>query len=109
MKEVAKIKKEGVTEAELHRAKDQLKGSTVLGMESSSHRMSWAAKSEFYYGRILTLEEVFAKIDRVTRDDLIALAQKTFVDDYLTLTVIGDLATDQLPMKEMLELSFDHD
>ncbi len=61
--------------------------------------MNWLAKSEFYYGRIMTIDEVFDKVDKVAQDDIIRLANKFFQDKYLTLAVIGDL--DELPIKEI--------
>ena len=95
----SKIKKEGLKPSELERAKEFLKGTLVLGLESSSSRMNWLAKSEFYYGRIMTIDEVFDKVDKVAQDDIIRLANKFFQDKYLTLAVIGDL--DELPIKEI--------
>jgi predicted Zn-dependent peptidase len=61
--------------------------------------MNWLAKSEFYYGKIKTIDEVFEKIDKVTQADIIRLANKYFRNEYLTLAVIGDL--DELPIKEI--------
>ena len=91
LKEISKVKKGDITQEELSRAKDHIKGSTVLGMESSGSRMRWSATSEFYHGRIWTLNEVFEKIDRVTLDDLVRLSNQMITNDYLTLTLIGNL------------------
>ncbi|MFH2033113.1 MAG: insulinase family protein, partial [Candidatus Margulisiibacteriota bacterium] len=76
---------------EIIRAKEHLKGSLVLALETTSSRMSYVAKSWFYNGRILPVEELFEKIDRVTQDDIIRVAEDCFQDKYLTLTVIGDI------------------
>jgi len=97
--EYRKIKKEGLTAGELEKGKESLKGSLVLGLESTSARMTWMAKSEFFYNRIVTVDEVFDKIDRVTNDDIVGMANRCFRDEYLTLAVIGDLA--ELPVKEL--------
>lgn len=97
--EIVKIKKEGLTENEIERGKENLKGSTVLGLESTSSRMGYIAKSEFYYNRTITIDEVFAKIDKVTNHDIIRLANQYFRDEYLTLAVIGDL--EELPVKSL--------
>ena len=99
IEQLKKIKKEGLTPAELERGREYLKGTMVLGLESTSSRMSWMAKSEFYYNRIITIDEVFEKIDRVTNDNIKELANRYFRDEYLTLAVIGDL--EQLPVKEL--------
>lgn len=93
------LKKEGITAAELEKGKEYLKGTMVLGLESTSSRMSWLAKTEFYYGRVITVDEIFAKVDKVTRDDIIELANLYLQDDCLTLAVIGDF--DKLPIKEI--------
>jgi predicted Zn-dependent peptidase len=93
------IKKKGVRPEELERAREYLKGTLVLGLESTSARMGWLARSEFYYGRVMTIDEIFEKVDKVTQDDIIRLANKFFRDEYLTLAVIGDL--EELPVKEM--------
>jgi len=93
------IKKNGVKPEELERARESLKGSLVLGLESTSSRMGWIAKSEHFYGRSMTIDEIFKKIDRVRQDDILSLANEYFSDEYLTLAVIGDL--EELPVKEI--------
>ncbi|MBN2058751.1 MAG: insulinase family protein [Candidatus Saganbacteria bacterium] len=93
------IKNHGVSPEELNRAKENMKGTLVLGLESTAARMNWLAKSEFYYGRTMTIDEIFTKVDKVTNDHVIELAERFFRDEYLNLTVIGDLA--DLPVKEL--------
>ena len=99
LEQYRKLKKEGITKEEMARGKEYFKGTMVLGLESTSSRMGWMARSEFYYDRVITIEEVFDKIDRVTNDDIIRLANQYFRDEYLTLAVIGDL--EELPIKEI--------
>ncbi|KPJ69341.1 hypothetical protein AMJ44_04010 [candidate division WOR-1 bacterium DG_54_3] len=99
LEQFTKIKKEGVKPEELERAREYLKGTLVLGMESTSSRMNWLAKSQFYYNRVMTIDEIFEKVDKVTQDDIIKLANQFFRDEYLTLAVIGDL--EELPIKEI--------
>ncbi|MBU0672834.1 MAG: insulinase family protein, partial [Candidatus Margulisbacteria bacterium] len=55
LKQFRQIKTAGVSPEELERAKEYLKGTLVLGLESTSARMNWLAKSEFYYGRTMTI------------------------------------------------------
>jgi predicted Zn-dependent peptidase len=93
------IKKDGITKAELTKGIEYLKGTTVLGLESSSARMGYIAKSELFYGRTVTIDELFAKIDKVTNDDIIRLANRYFRSELLTLAVIGDL--EEMPIKEI--------
>ncbi|MGB9613433.1 MAG: M16 family metallopeptidase [Candidatus Margulisiibacteriota bacterium] len=99
LEQFSKIKKEGLTKEELEKGKEYIKGTMVLGLESTSSRMSYMAKSEFYYNRVITIDEVFEKVDKVTQEDIVRLANQYFRDEYLTLAVIGDL--EELPVKEL--------
>ncbi len=90
LKEFQLLKEKGITAEELSRVKEQLKGNMVLGMESSSSRMSWLAKSYYYYNEVKNLDEVFKKIDRVSADDVQRLANKFFISESLQLTAIGN-------------------
>jgi predicted Zn-dependent peptidase len=97
MEEFKKIKKNGITKEEMERSKEHLKGSLVLGLESTSSRMGYLAKSQLYYNRVITIDEIFDKVDRITLDDIMAAANKYIKDEYLTLTVIGDITEKELP------------
>ncbi len=97
IEEFNKIKKSGITKEEMERSKEHLKGSLVLGLESTSSRMSYLAKSQFYFGRIITVDEIFRKVDSLTLDDIMAAANKYLKDEYLTLTAIGDITEKEMP------------
>jgi predicted Zn-dependent peptidase len=97
IEEFNKIKKNGITKEEMERSKEHLKGSLVLGLESTSSRMGYLAKSQFYFGRIITVDEIFQKVDRLTPDDIMAAANKYLKDEYLTLTAIGDISEKEMP------------
>ncbi|HKP12000.1 MAG TPA: pitrilysin family protein [Blastocatellia bacterium] len=90
--EFDKLKQEAVADAELQRAKDQLKVSIMLGLESTSARMSNLARQEIFYGRQFTLDEILARIDRVTASDVQRMAQEIFSDN-LAVTAIGQIET----------------
>ncbi|OGC06423.1 hypothetical protein A2526_06745 [candidate division WOR-1 bacterium RIFOXYD2_FULL_36_8] len=92
LEQFKKMKQDGISEEELSRAKEHLKGGLVLGLESSSARMSYIAKSEFFHKKTIFIEEIFNKIDKISQKDIIRLAQKIFDDKYLTLAVIGDVS-----------------
>lgn len=92
LKEFSEVKEKGISAEELNRAKEQIKGSMVLSMETSSSRMSWLAKSYYYYRKIDTLEEVFKRIDKVTAEDIQKLANKFFIKENMHLTAIGDFS-----------------
>jgi predicted Zn-dependent peptidase len=95
--EFNKVKKNGITKAEMERSKEHLKGSLVLGLESTSSRMGYLARCLFYYGKIITIDEIFDKVDKITHDDIIRVANKYIKDEYLTLTAIGDITEKELP------------
>jgi predicted Zn-dependent peptidase len=91
--EFTRLKSETVAEDELKRAKDQLKGNMVLGLESSNARMSSLARQQMYWGKFFSLNDITAEIDRVTTADLERLAHQLFVPETLALTLLGNLGT----------------
>ncbi len=101
--ELRRIKDEPVEEKELQIAKDHLKGSLMLSLESSSSRMSNLARQEVYFGRQFTLNEVVQEIDRVTRDDVKQLALDLFDPSGCTLAVLGKTTGLRL---DQIELAF---
>lgn len=90
LQEVRNIKTNGITQEELLRAKEQLKGHMVLNMEDTSSRMSWLLKSYYYYDKVNKVEEVMSKIDKVTADDVQRLANEYFITEDIQLTAIGN-------------------
>ena len=89
--EFRNLKQQPVTEEELRRAKDHLKGSLMLSLESTSSRMSNLAREEMYFGRFFTLDEILASIERVTREEVQQTAQEFFHSDQIAVTVLGNL------------------
>lgn len=89
--ELARMKNEPVPADDLKRAKDQIKGNMVLGLESSSSRMSSLARQQMYHGRFFSADEITAEVDRVTPDDLQRLARQLFHPEALALTLLGKL------------------
>ena len=91
MAEFRNLKDNRVTADELRRAKDHLKGSLLLNLESSSSRMSNLARQEKYLGRFLTLDEVGQHIEAVEDTDIQDLANEWFHQDRIALAVLGNL------------------
>ena len=87
--EFKKVKEEEINAEEIKRAKDYIKGRTNIALESSDAVASFVANQEIDTGKILTPEEKFAKIDKVTADDLQRVANDIFVDNKLNLALIG--------------------
>ena len=89
--EFRKLKNEPVPSDELRRAKDQLKGSLMLSLESSTARMSNLARQEMYFDHYYDLDELIAKIESVTAEDLATLANEFFKTESVAVTALGNL------------------
>jgi len=89
LREYQKMAKTGVGEKELVKAKDYIKGRTLISLESSDGLSSWLCTQELLRGKINTLKEEFAKIDKVTPKDIQEVAQDIFVSKKLNLALIG--------------------
>ncbi len=89
--ELRRLRREGLPADELARAKGKLKGTMLLGLESSDARMERLALNELYFGRAIPADEIAARIDAVTNDDVVAAAARLFVPDGCTLVLLGDL------------------
>jgi len=76
--ELAKVGADGLTDEELQRGKGQLRGGLVLGLEDSGSRMSRLGKGELVSDELLSIDEVIARIDAVTLDDVRTLAKDLF-------------------------------
>jgi predicted Zn-dependent peptidase len=85
------MKESPVTDEELLRAKNHLKGSLMLSLESTSSRMSNLARQELYFGRFYSLDEILASIEAVTRQEVQSLAQEFFRPERISATVLGPI------------------
>jgi predicted Zn-dependent peptidase len=88
--ELRRLREEPVAAAELRRAKDQLKGSIMLSLESTGSRMSQLARQEIYHGRQLSLDEVLSGIEAVGEADIARVANELFARPPAA-TVVGNL------------------
>jgi predicted Zn-dependent peptidase len=91
LEEFARIKQEPVPEEEVRRAKDNLKGSLMLGLESTSSRMANLARQYLYFGRFFSLDELADCIERVTADEIQQSARDFFDPKQVALAVVGNL------------------
>ena len=87
--EFRSMKESPVSDEELLRAKNHLKGSLMLSLESTSSRMSNLARQELYFHRFSSLDEILASIDRVTREEVQTLARDFFQPDQISVAVLG--------------------
>src|SRR5436305_8229551 len=91
VKEFRDLKESLVPVDELLRAKNHLKGSLMLSLESTSSRMSNLARQALYFGRFFSLDAILASIGAVTREDVQALAREFFRPEQIAITVLGPL------------------
>jgi predicted Zn-dependent peptidase len=85
------LKSAEVPADELRRAKDQLKGSLMLSLESSTARMSNLARQEMYFDQFYGLDELIAKIESVTTEELWNLSHQFFQTENIAVTILGNL------------------
>ncbi len=89
LKEFKRMREKPVSPRELKRAKEYIKGSVMLGLESSSSRMAHLAQQLIYYGRFYQLEEILGAVERVTARDIRNLAHRIFDSSHLTLAALS--------------------
>src|SRR3954451_16889690 len=87
--ELRRLQEDGVSAEELERAKENVKGRTVLSMESTSARMNRLGSSLLMGVPILTMDELIEKLDAVTLDEVNALARELFRPDALSAAGVG--------------------
>ena len=83
----------GPTTEELERAREQSKANVIMGLESTQSRMSHAGRSLLFSGEILTPEQILDAYDRVTRENVVVLAQEIFAWDRASLSAVGQVRT----------------
>jgi len=91
LKEFTELKQQEVPAEELRRAKDHLKGSLMLSLESTSSRMSNLARQEMHFQRFFTLDELVESIEKVTSSEVQRVAQDFFDQRGVALTILGNL------------------
>ena len=91
LEDFSRLKKEPLSQEELTRAKDQVKGNILLGLESSNSRMANLARQEMYFHNFMTVEEVIARIGEVEADQVQSMAQRLFDSSRIAVTLLGRL------------------
>ncbi len=95
-RELARLCTNGIRWDELACAKNQMKGSVMLGLENTSSRMSKLAKDELHHGRRVTLDEVMAGIDRVSEAQVLELSRELFDRRGLSVAALGPVSSRSL-------------
>ncbi|HXR98722.1 MAG TPA: pitrilysin family protein [Terriglobales bacterium] len=91
LNEMRDLRENAVPDEELRRAKDNLKGSLMLGLESTGARMSNLARQQIYFGRFIGMNELLDKVEQVTAEDLQRITAHAFDPAHMALTVLGNL------------------
>jgi predicted Zn-dependent peptidase len=94
--ELDRVATDGITPEELIRGRGMAKGSYVLGLEDSGSRMSRLAKSELLHGDLMGVDELLARVDTVTAEEVHAVAADLLAKP-LSLAVVGPFDSDELP------------
>ncbi|HXW15570.1 MAG TPA: pitrilysin family protein [Terriglobia bacterium] len=91
LKEFCELKSNPIGHEELQRAKDYLKGSLLLSLESSTSRMGNVARQEMYFRRYISQDEIARSVDAVTAEQVMAVAQEFLRPERLAITVLGPI------------------
>lgn len=88
--------KDTIDDEELNRAKKQLKGNIILGLESTSSRMHNIARQEIYHGRYYSPREIIHEIEAITLADIKELADKLVKKEYFSITIYGPVNSEDV-------------
>ena len=95
--EIEKIKSKGISQEEFQKAKEQLKGNYILGLESTSSRMTAIGRSQLLLKKITSPTEILNKIDNVSISDVYSIIDETLnPDEFAAATVAREDWTEQL-------------
>ena len=96
LNEHQKIVENKIEDKELIKAKEMIKGRLILSLEDSNSLASFVGRKLMFENKLITPEEVIAKIDQVTKNQVVNLAKKLFVKEKLNLAVIGPFEDSQI-------------
>ena len=88
IKEFRKLKEKRVSERELKKVKEYLKGGLLINLENTTNRMMRMANSILYYNKIIPVSEYLNKIDKINADDLLKVANEILDESHLTKVIL---------------------
>lgn len=103
VEQLALLRAKEVSEAELSKAKEFTKGRILLRMEDTFANAEWVGHQEVLDQEVLTVDQVIAKIDAVTVNDVQQVAQRIFATEKLNLAVVGPFKQER-PFQASLKL-----
>lgn len=106
MENIRIIKNDYLTEEEIYRSKEQLKGNYILGLESTSSRMTSIGKSELLLGKVISPQEIATRIDKIELKDIINVVDKVFDKNKYNIAYVGNFDNEKEIDKELKRLLF---
>ena len=100
--EFRRLVRDGLAPGELADMKSQFRGNILLGLESTGTRMGRLAKSLIYYGRPVPVEELLARVEAVTADEVLELAAELLRPERFSIVALGPLPEGELKAAELL-------
>ncbi len=95
-REINQVKDGEISEEDLHRVKEQIRGNLLLSLEGSDGRMARLARGEFYFGKPVAISEVLEGFTRVTREEVSQVARDIFKAENFSLAALGKLKQEEL-------------
>lgn len=92
--ELVSLTSDFLTETDVEKAKNQLKGNFIISLDSTSGRMNSMGKSQLMLGRVRTPEEVLDSINKISRDSIKEVIEDIFRPEQIGLSAIGDIDFD---------------
>lgn len=102
--ELKKMKTKGVTDAELKKAKDNFKGRTLIGLETSDEWASFVGGQEIITQKIIMPEDILKKINKVTKKDVLNVAKEVLKNDKMNLALIGPFKDKENEFRDILKI-----
>ena len=88
LREFKKLKEKRVTERELKKVKEYLRGGMLINLENTTNRMMRMANSILYYNKIVKIDEYLKKIDNINADDLLRVANESLNESQLIKVIL---------------------
>ena len=97
--EIKRIQKGELSESDLKAAQEHLIGGILLGGESTDNRMMRLARNEYIFGRYMSYEELVKYLEKVTVDEVVAVANDTFLNNKVSLVTLGSITREDLNLE----------
>ena len=101
LEELRKVKKEGISRAELGKAKEYIKGKIALAMEDPHDKMEWYLWQEAFNGRVKTIKQTFEELEKVSLEDVAKVANQIIRTECMNLAIVGPFEDKKIFEKKM--------